>query len=67
MYYSGNADAFGRADFNSNEVFRMKHGDLNTIGRIFLWLYCWFDLYTQALPEAAVGDDDEKEGEGSGL
>ena len=45
----------------------MKHGSLNTIGRIFIWLYYWFDIYMQALPETDVGDDDESESEGSGL
>ena len=42
-------------------------GSLNTLGRIFLWLYYWFDLYMQALTETDVGDDDESESEGSGL
>ena len=64
---SGNSIPSGWTDLNTNDVFRMKHGNLNIIGRIFIWLYYWFDLYTQALPEEDVGDGDEKAGEGSGL
>jgi len=45
----------------------MKNGNLTICGRIFMWLYYWFDLYVASLQEEDDRVDYETEGEAGGL